>query len=93
MHSVLFDYTGTFRPSPDNQETCPLPIVEEEEHFDTPPTTPTEVPPMNPLVGAVHVQLTSYIVTTYKYHWIHIYGNFLFHGMQVLLSCIVTMLV
>ena len=51
MHSVLFDYTGTFRPSPDDQETCPLPITEEEEHFATPPTTLTEVPQMNPLVG------------------------------------------
>ena len=55
MHSVLFDYTGTIRPSPDDQETCPLPITEEEDSFDTPPTTPTEVPQMNPLVGAVHV--------------------------------------
>ena len=55
MHSVLFDYTGTFQPSPDDQEVCPLPMPEEEEHFVTPPTTPTEVPQMNPLVGAVNI--------------------------------------
>ena len=51
MHSVLFDYTGTFQPSPDDQGVCPLPTTEEEDSFDTPPTTPTEVPQMNPLVG------------------------------------------
>ena len=43
--SVLFDYTGTFRPSPDD-EVCPL-HGQEEEGFHTPPSTPnTEVPRM-----------------------------------------------
>ena len=55
MHSVLFDCTGTFRPSPDDQEVCPLPMPEEEERFATLPTTLTEVPQMNPLVGAVNI--------------------------------------
>ena len=55
MHSVLFDYTGTFRPSPEDQEVCQLPMPEEEETFDTPPSTLTEIPHLNQLVGAVHM--------------------------------------
>ena len=55
MHSVLFDYTGTFRPSPEDQEVCQLPMPEEEDRFATPPTTLTDTTHLNQLVGAVHI--------------------------------------
>ena len=57
MHSVLFDYTGTFRPSPEDREVCQLPMPEEEETFGTPPSTLTEIPHLNQLVGAVYIYI------------------------------------
>ena len=45
MKSVLFVYTGTFRPCPDGQ-VCPS-RTQEEDGFHTPPSSPTtEVPRM-----------------------------------------------
>ena len=52
MQSVLFDYTGTFRPCPDDQ-VCPLRVQEEEPYHTPPSTPPTEAPPMLPQVRTV----------------------------------------
>ena len=62
MQSVLFDYTGTFRPCPDNQ-VCPL-HAQEEDGFHTPPSTPTnEVPRMLP-----PVQTVAHLCIVFIYH-------------------------
>ena len=60
--SVLFDYTGTFRPSPDD-EVCPL-RAQEEDRFHTPPSTPTtEVPRMLAQVRTVVYQGILFMYT------------------------------
>jgi len=61
MQSVLFDYTGTFRPCPDGQVCASH--TQEEDGFNTPPSSPTtEVPRMVPPVR-IYVSC-SYIILT-----------------------------
>jgi len=55
MQSVLFDYTGTFRHCLDGQ-VCPS-HTQEEERFQTPPSTPPTEVSLIPQVRMVHLYI------------------------------------